>query len=90
LETEIDADVAIRLAPVDAIDAMEMLNELSAAARYRGFRGAPVIDETELAGIIQVLGLLILTRADIAEIEINPLRVTQAGLVALDALVIGR
>jgi acetyltransferase len=90
LDTEVDADISIRLAPVGLIDAHEMLGELASAARYRGFRGQPAIDEDELAMIIQSLGLLIGYREDIAEIEVNPLRVTATGMVALDALVIGR
>ncbi len=87
---EVEADTSIRIAPVSTIEAAEMLSELSSAARYRGFRGGPIVDEQELASIIQKLGDLLVTRADIAEIEINPLRVLSDRLIALDALVIKR
>lgn len=90
LDTEVDADISLRLAPAGSAQSREMLGELSSVARYRGFRGQPSINEDELAMIIQSLGTLICHRADIAEIEINPLRVTADGLIALDAVVIGK
>lgn len=90
IETEIDSDIAVRLAPVGLIDAQVVLGELRSSARFRGFRGQAAVDEAELARIIQSMGRLIADRDDIAEIEINPLRVTTNGLVALDALVISK
>lgn len=90
VDTEIDDDTAIRLAPLGEIDAHEMFDELRCAPFFRGFRGGPTLDEDKLARILQTLGWLIVQREDIGEVEINPLRVTDHGLFALDALVIGR
>jgi acetyltransferase len=87
---EIDDDIVIRLAPVGDIDARDMLGELRLAARYRGHRGNAAVDENALAAIIRLLGELLISRDDISEVEINPLRVTSLGLIALDALVIAR
>ncbi len=84
---EIEDDVAIRLAPLNDREAGRMLSELTSAARYRGFRGAPAVDEPELGRLLARLGDLLVTREDIELVEINPLRVTPAGLVALDAVV---
>ncbi len=67
-----------------------MLDELTAPATFRGARGAPAVDEDELARAIVAFGALIAGRDDIAEVEVNPLRVTADGLVALDALVVPR
>ncbi len=83
-------DASVRIAPVGVADAAAMLDELSASAAYRGARGAPAVDEAALAAAIVAFGNLIATREDIAEIEVNPLRVTREGLVALDALVVAR
>ncbi len=83
-------DASVRIAPVGAADAAAMLDELAGAAAYRGARGTPVVDEAELTAAIIAFGNLIAGRDDIAEIEINPLRVTRNGLVALDALVVPR
>ncbi len=84
-------DASVRIAPVGAADAAAMLDELAGAAAYRGARGAPAVDETELTAAIVAFGNLIAGRDDIAvELEVNPLRVTRTGLVALDALVVPR
>lgn len=84
---EIDDDASIRLAPLDSGEAAHMLSELASAARYRGFRGAPAVDEEMLGHLITRLGDLLVARADIELVEINPLRVTASGLVALDAVI---
>jgi acetate---CoA ligase (ADP-forming) len=86
---DLEDDVAIRLAPVGAAQTRWMLSELASAARYRGFRGAPAVDEIELGGVLSRLGDLIVARKDIELVEINPLRVTIKGLCALDAVVAG-
>lgn len=65
-----------------------MLGELAGAARFRGARGAPAVDEGELAAAIVAFGALIVARRDIEELEVNPLRVTSSGLLVLDALVV--
>jgi len=87
---EVDDDITIRSAPVGDIDAHDMLGELRLAARYRGHRGNPTVNENALATIIRSLGQLLVSRDDISEVEINPLRVTKLGLIALDALVVAR
>ncbi len=83
-------DVSVRLAPLGPTEASTMVGELATAPMFRGARGAPAVDEAELAAAIAAFGGLIAARDDIAEIEVNPLRVTGAGLVALDALVVPR
>ena len=83
-------DAAVRLAPVAPAEAETMLGELAGAAAFRGARGAPAVDPSELAAAIVAFGDLIAGRDDIAEVEVNPLRVTASGLVALDALVVAR
>ena len=81
-------DATTRIAPVPRAEAETMLDELASAPLFRGARGAPAVDEDELAAAIAAFGGLIAGRDDIAEIEVNPLRVTAGGLLALDALVV--
>jgi acetyltransferase len=83
-------DAAVRLAPLDPAEAATMLDDLATAGAFRGGRGAVPVDENELAAAIVAFGDLIAGREDIAELEVNPLRVTERGLVALDALVVAR
>ena len=88
VEAELTADVTMRLAPLSRAQAATMLDELAAAERFRGFRGGPCVDEAALAAAIVALGAWIAARDDIAEVEVNPLRVTTSGLLALDGLVV--
>jgi acetyltransferase len=84
------ADVSIRLAPLGAEDAAEMPLELGGHALLDGWRGGPVLDPAELARAGAALGDLLLANPDLEEVEINPLRLTESGLIALDAVVLTR
>ncbi|UZX03214.1 acetate--CoA ligase family protein [Arthrobacter sp. CDRTa11] len=85
---EVIADISIRSAPLPARTAEGMPGELQSRELLYGFRSGPTLDTAELAGILATLGDALCANEDIAEIEINPLRLTHAGLVALDAVVI--
>jgi acetyltransferase len=82
-------DVAIRSAPVHPVVAAAMVDDLAAVDLVDGFRGAPAVERAELGRIIASLGAVV-AAGRIAEIEINPLRITARGLVALDAVVVPR
>jgi acetyltransferase len=84
------ADVAIRLAPLSVAQAAEMPEELAGRALLHGWRGGPTLDPSLLGRAVAALGALLATNPGIEEIEINPLRLTHDGLVALDAVLISR
>ncbi len=84
------ADVAIRLAPLAQEDAAEMPGELAGHALLDGWRGGPVLDSAELGRVAARLGDLLVANPDLDGIEINPLRLTRDGLIALDAVVLTR
>lgn len=89
VDAELSDDASIRPAPVSQQEASTMLDELAAAKRYRGYRGATPVDETKLAAGISSISVLLASHPEIAEIEINPLRVDASGVpLALDALVV--
>jgi acyl-CoA synthetase (NDP forming) len=86
---EVLADVAFRICPITPLDAEEMLAELKGAAILDGARGRKPVPK---AAIIDTLlkvggagGLLMRHAADIKEADINPLIVSEAGAVAVDA-----
>lgn len=83
-------DVVIRSAPLSPEAAAAMPGELAAGDLLRGWRGAPAADEAELGRIIAALGGLIAANEWIEELEINPLRVTAEGTIALDAVLVTR
>jgi acyl-CoA synthetase (NDP forming) len=81
------ADVAIRVAPVSTAEAKAMPRELAGHALLTGWRGGPALDEGQLADVVCALGAALAANPELDEIEINPLRVTDGGLLALDAVV---
>jgi len=85
---EIFADISVRSAPLSARAAEGMPGELQARELLYGFRSGPMLDTPELASILIRLGDALISNDDIAVIEINPLRLTHTGLIALDAVVI--
>ena len=87
---ELMADVVHRPAPVDAIEAMEMLRSLRAAQLLEGFRGAAPIDLGPIAELIANLSRAALAyRERIAEMELNPVIVHAdgSGFTIADALI---
>jgi acyl-CoA synthetase (NDP forming) len=86
--TEIARDRSLRLAPIDLATAHEMIGEVRSLIALAGYRGRPAGDLDALAHAIVALSRLA-DDASIAEAEINPLIVREAGegVVAVDALV---
>jgi acetate---CoA ligase (ADP-forming) len=84
----IDA-VSVRLAPVSAATAREMISECRALAPLAGYRGQAMGDLAALAECVVAFSRLALVAAPgIVEAEINPLMVMREGegVVAVDAL----
>lgn len=86
--TELFSDVSRRLAPVSEQEAEAMLRELKSWPLLEGYRGAPARDVASACRAIAAMSRLAAAEQRIAEIEINPLRVHDAGVTALDALVV--
>jgi acetate---CoA ligase (ADP-forming) len=84
------ADVTLRVAPLSLAEALEMPAELQGSALLRGWRGGPALDDETLARILCLLGQLLVERPDLDEVEVNPLRLTRQGLIALDAVITTR
>jgi len=81
------ADVVLRLVPIDAVDAAEMIDELATSALLGPFRGEPAVDREALAAVL--LGLSAAASADpaIVSADLNPLIISDGRPVAVDALV---
>ncbi|MCP5154446.1 MAG: acetate--CoA ligase family protein [Ectothiorhodospiraceae bacterium] len=90
---EVYRDAAVRVAPVDRAEARAMIEEVRGLAPIRGYRGLPRGDLDALAdAVAAVSALAVLDGQPVAEAEINPLLVMPEGegVIALDALVVGR
>jgi len=93
IHVEILRDVAYRIPPLTRDDAHLMLNELRAYPLLEGVRGASRCDIDALCDTIVRLSWLACDLADnMAEIDINPLRVLAqgTGVRVVDALIIRR
>lgn len=81
------ADVALRAAPVSLAEAESMPDDLLGRRLLDGWCTGPVLDRIELARVLRVLGQVLVSTSDLDEIEVNPLRLTHQGLIALDAVI---
>jgi acetyltransferase len=81
---EVLRDTAVRLAPVDPHEALEMLDGLRLAPLLRGVRGEASVDLATLAATIARFSALTLAPG-IEELELNPVVASPAGVVAVDA-----
>lgn len=89
--TEIYQDTSHRLLPVDEDIALQMLRELKAFALLDGYRGKPRADlAAACRSIVAVGNALLAAPAHVAEIEVNPLLIKEAGqgVAVLDALIL--
>lgn len=85
---EIYKDVAFRLVPLTRRDALDMIGEIEAQPLLDGARGRPALDRAELAEILLRVSALVERVPEIEELDLNPLVITEAGLVAIDARVV--
>ena len=76
-------------APVTHATATSMLEGLRCAPLLHGWRGRPPVDVAALAELVVSVSHLVAHRRDIAEIELNPVRVTASGVLAVDGLIMG-
>jgi acetyltransferase len=85
---EVYEDVAIRHLPVSVPEVTAMVDELAARKLLDGWRGGPSLEQAELTAVVTALADGLLGAPTVSEIEINPLRLTGQGLIALDAVII--
>jgi acetyl coenzyme A synthetase (ADP forming)-like protein len=82
---EVLKDTATRLAPVSAVEAAAMLDELRMAPLLRGVRGEAPVDREALVQVICAFSRLVVDVPELLEIELNPLVAGPSGAIAVDA-----
>jgi len=85
---ELVKDVSFRLAPLTREEALAMMQEIKSYPLLTGFRGSKPVNLEALAAAIIALGDILQELEEIQELEINPLVVSEAGAVAVDARVV--
>jgi len=86
--TETLKDISFRVAPLEKLDAMEMMHEIKGHKILDSIRGMVAADLNILADILIALGRIGLENENIKEIDINPLILSSGKPVAVDALVV--
>ncbi len=82
--TEVLRDVTFRIAPLDRIDAEEMIREIGGFPLLAGFRGQPSRDIDALIDLILAVSCLVIEDPNRKELDLNPARVFEQGVMVLD------
>ncbi len=85
---EVLKDTAVRIAPVDNREARAMLAELRSAALLDGVRGSVAVDRDAIAELLVRISELAARRAEIREMDLNPIAAYASGLSVLDARIL--
>jgi acyl-CoA synthetase (NDP forming) len=83
--TEVLRDVAFRVAPLEPRDAEEMIEEIRGYPLLTGARGQAPLDVASLAELLLSVSRLVTERREIKELDLNPVRLYEDGLLVLDA-----
>jgi acetyl-CoA synthetase (ADP-forming) len=81
------ADVAFRLAPLDRVDAEELIDDLATQALLGPFRGEPAVSREALVAVLLGLSEVAVREPQVRSVDLNPLIVVDGVPVAADALV---
>jgi acyl-CoA synthetase (NDP forming) len=86
--TEIVKDVSFRIAPLESRDAEEMIEEIQGYPLLTGARGEVAYDVSAVTEILLSVSQMIIDHPEIKELDLNPVRVYEQGLLVLDARVL--
>jgi acyl-CoA synthetase (NDP forming) len=81
-------DVVFRLAPLTRWDTAEMCRSIRGAKLLQAFRGAPPVDIRALEDVLLRVSQLACDFPEVEELDLNPLLVSEAGAVAVDARIV--
>ena len=85
---EVLKDVVFRVAPINKDEAKQMINEIKGLPILKGVRGEKPIDFDGLSKTIASISKLVVDFPQIAQLDINPIRVYPDKLYAVDARII--
>lgn len=78
-------DVVFRVAPFDASEAGGMIDEVRGHRLFGAVRGRPAIDRAALADLLVRVSELAADRAELAELDLNPVILSARGAAIADA-----
>jgi acyl-CoA synthetase (NDP forming) len=84
---ELLGDVSVRVCPLGAEDAAEMIRLLAIYPMLDGFRGLAPVDLPALEAVVLRVGALADSHREVVELDLNPVIATAGGAFAVDARV---
>jgi acetate---CoA ligase (ADP-forming) subunit beta len=81
------ADVAVRLVPIERVDAEDMLDELTFQRLLGEFRGEPAMDRDAVVDVLIALSCAAEAHTELVSADLNPVLLVDGAPVAVDALV---
>jgi acetyl-CoA synthetase (ADP-forming) len=86
--TEVYKDVAFRVAPVDKIDALNLIHELRGSKILEGIRGQPPADIDALVDVLIDVSSLMLQHSAVSQLDLNPVIAYPDGVCAVDTRIV--
>ncbi|HJS42511.1 MAG TPA: acetate--CoA ligase family protein [Gemmatimonadales bacterium] len=81
-------DVVFRVAPIQPLDAHDMVRSIRGVALLDGVRGAPPVNFAALTDVLLRVSQLAIDHPEITELDVNPLLAFPDGVKAVDARVL--
>lgn len=85
---EIYDDVAFRVAPIDKIDALNLVHELKGSKILEGTRGRPPADLDSIINVLINVSNLMMEHDAISQLDLNPVIAYSDGACAVDSRII--
>jgi acyl-CoA synthetase (NDP forming) len=85
---EVYKDVAFRVAPIDRIDALNLMYEIKGAKILQGVRGEPAADTEALVKVLLNASALMMEHSSISQLDLNPVIAYPDGACAVDSRIV--
>jgi acyl-CoA synthetase (NDP forming) len=85
---EVYKDVAFRVAPIDRIDALNLMHEIKGAKILQGVRGEPAADTEALIKVLLNASALMMEHGSISQLDLNPVIAYPDGACAVDSRIV--
>ncbi len=85
---EVYQDVAFRVAPIDKIDALNLIHELRGSKILEGIRGQPPADIDALVNVLTDVSSLMSQHSAVSQLDLNPVIAYPDGVCAVDTRIV--
>jgi acetyl-CoA synthetase (ADP-forming) len=86
--TEIYDDVAFRVAPIDEVDALNLIHELKGSKILEGTRGKPPVDLNSIINVLINASNLMMAHDAISQLDLNPVIAYSDSVCAVDSRIV--